>query len=218
MKLRLLTPGAALLLALSAAVAGADATEYKIDPNHTLVGFNIRHFFTRVSGRFKDFTGTVNFDEKDMSKSSVVVTIQASSINTENERRDSDLRGANFFLVDSFPTITFKSTKIVPGPDNSALVYGDLTIRGITKPVTLDAKYLGSMTDARMGRKVAGFEGKTTINRKDFNITWNRTLDQGGTMLGDDVAIQLSVEGNWRDLNAPPPQMGQRPPATPDKK
>lgn len=219
MRLRLLAPGAALLLALSATLAGAEATEFKIDPNHTLVGFNIRHFFARTSGRFKEFAGTINFDDKDMSKSTVDVTIQATSINTENERRDNDLRGANFFMVDSFPTITFKSTRVVAGPDNSALVYGDLTIRGVTKPVTIDAKFLGSMTDARMGRKIAGFEGKTTINRKDFGILWNRVLDQGGTMLGDDVNILLSVEGNWRDPNAPPPQMGQRPPQTaPDKK
>ena len=219
MKPRLLTPWAALLLVLSAVAANAEVTEYKIDPNHTLVGFNIRHFFARTAGRFKDFSGTVTFDDKDMSKSMVDVTIQATSINTENERRDNDLRSANFFMVDSFPTITFKSTRVVAGPDNSALVYGDLTIRGITKPVTLDSKFLGSMGDAKAGRKIAGFEGKTTINRKDFNIVWNRTLDQGGTMLGDDVNIQLSVEGVWRDPNAPPPQ--QRPPqtpTTPDKK
>ena len=119
----------------------------------------------------------------------------------------------------SFPTITFKSTRIVAGPDNSALVYGALPMRGITKQVTLDSKFLGSMTDTQMGRKMAGFEGKTTINRKDFNIVWNRTLDQGATMLGDDVNIKLQVEGSWRDPNAAPPPMGQRPPqAATDKK
>ena len=207
MKLRMLSFGAALMLVVSAAVAVADVIEYKIDPVHSLVGFNVRHFFTRVPGRFKDYTGTITFDEKDMAKSSVNVTIQAASIDTENERRDNHLRSGDFFLVDSFPTITFKSTKIVPGPDNGALVYGDLTIRGITKPVTLDAKYLGSMADSRMGRKIAGFEGYVTINRKEFNILYNRTLDQGGLMLGDDVNIVLQVEANWTDPNAPrPPQ------------
>jgi len=212
-KPRLLTPGAALLVVLSAAAAGADVTEYKIDPNHTLIGFDIRHFFARVNGRFKDFSGTISFDDKDMSKSTVDVTIQAASINTENDFRDKDLRSAHFFLVDSFPTITFKSTRIVAGPDNSALVYGDLRMRGITQQVTLDAKFLGAMMDTQMGKKMAGFEGKTTINRKDFNIVWNRTLDQGATMLGDDVNIKLQVEGFWRDPNAARPPQGQ-----PDKK
>jgi polyisoprenoid-binding protein YceI len=194
-----------LLVVLSAATSHADVTEYKIDPNHTLVGFDIRHFFARVNGRFKEFSGTIKLDDKDLSKSSVDVTIQAASINTENEHRDADLRSAHFFLVDSFPTLTFKSTKIVAGPENSALVYGDLTMRGITKPVTLDAKFLGSMMDTQMGRKMAGFEGKTTINRKDWNIIWNRTLDQGATMLGDDVNIKLQVEGYWRNPNAARP-------------
>jgi len=206
----LLPPGAALLVVLSAATSHADVTEYKIDPNHTLVGFDIRHFFARVNGRFKEFSGTIKLDDKDLSKSSVEVTIQATSINTENEHRDADLRSAHFFLVDSFPTLTFKSTKIVPGPDNSALVYGDLTMRGITKPVTLDAKYLGAMMDTQMGRKIAGFEGKATINRKDWNIVWNRTLDQGATMLGDDVNIKLQVEAFWRNPNAGRPAADEK--------
>jgi polyisoprenoid-binding protein YceI len=206
------------MLVMGAATVAADTTEYKIDSNHTLVGFNIRHFFARVSGRFTEFSGTIQFDDKDMSKSSVDVTIKTASISTANDRRDADLRSANFFLADSFPTITFKSTKVVPGPNNAALVYGDLTMRGITKPVTIEANFLGSMTDSRMGRKIAGFDGKTTVNRKDFNILWNRVLDQGGTMLGDDVAIQLQVEAVWRDPNAPRPEMGQPPPPAGEKK
>ena len=188
----------------------AEPKTFVIDKAHTEAGFNIRHFFAKVAGRFKDFSGIINFDEKDLAASSVEVTIQTASINTENERRDADLRGPNFFLADSFPTITFKSTKVVPGPNNSALVSGDLTMRGVTKPVTLEANFLGSMP--AMGRKIAGFDAKTTINRKDFNINWNRVLDQGGTMLGDDVAIELQVEASWVDPNAPKPAMGQRPP------
>jgi polyisoprenoid-binding protein YceI len=201
------------MMVVSAAAAPADSTEYKIDPVHSLVGFNVRHFFSRVPGRFKDYTGTILFDDKDMSKSSVDVTIKTASIDTENDRRDTHLRSGDFFLADSFPTMTFKSTKVVPGPNNSALVYGDLTIRGITRPVTLESSFLGSMVDSKMGRKIAGFEGKTTVNRKDFNVLYNRVLDQGGTMLGDDVAIQLQVEAVWTDPNAPRPQM--TPPAQP---
>lgn len=218
MKRRILPLWAGLMMVVSAAVVAADTIEYKIDPVHTLVGFNVRHFFARVPGRFKDFSGTILFDDKDMSKSSVDVTIKTASLDTENERRDTHLRSGDFFLADSFPTMTFKSTKVVPGPNNSALVYGDLTIRGVTKAVILEANFLGSMTDSKMGRKIAGFDGKTTVNRKDFNILWNRVLDQGGTMLGDDVAIQLSVEANWTDPNAPRPQMPPPPQSQGEKK
>ena len=209
MNLRLSALAAACLLVLSGAPARADLIEYRIDPNHTLVGFDIRHFFARVNGRFTSFSGTIQLDDKDLSRSTVDVTIQAASINTENEERDQDLRSAHFFLVDSFPTLTFKSTKIVAGPDNSALVYGDLTMRGITRPVTLDAKFLGAITDREMGKKIVGFEGKTTINRKEWKIIWNRTLDQGATMLGDDVNIKLQVEGFARDPNATRPPGGK---------
>ena len=218
MKLRFPVIAVALALAASSAVAVAEPLPFKIDPNHSLVAFRVRHFFAKVQGRFKDFSGTINFDEKNMANSSVDVTIQTASITTENDRRDTHLRSPDFFAADSFPTITFKSSKIVPGPNNSALVYGDLTIRGITKPVTLEANYLGGMANARMGGKIAGFDAKTTIDRKDFHVLWNRVLDQGGTMLGDDVAIELQVEANWADPNAPRPQM---PPPTPppgDKK
>ena len=219
MKHRIALISALLGLAGSAAVAVAEPVAYKIDQGHSLVGFRVRHFFAKVEGRFREFSGTINFDEKDMASSSVDVAIQTASISTDNERRDTHLRGGDFFLADSFPTITFKSTKVVPGPNNSALVYGDLTMRGVTKPVTLEANFLGSMTDAARGRRIAGFDAKTSVNRKDFNILWNRVLDQGGTMLGDDVGIELQVEAVWTDPNAPRPQMGQRPPQPPgDKK
>lgn len=216
MKTRLIALAALYSLSLGAAVAAAHVTEFKIDPGHTLVGFNVRHFFTKVPGRFKDFTGTIAFDDHNVSNSRVDVTIQSTSVDTEHERRDTHLRSGDFFMVDSFPTITFKSTKVVPGADGAALVSGDLTIRGITKPVTLDAKFLGVMDDSRMGRKIAGFEGRATINRKDFGIVWNRSFDQG-VMLADEVAIELNVEAVWRDPNAPPPP--QRPAqAAPEKK
>ena len=223
MKRRTLAIWTALLMVLGAAAATAEPMPFKIDPGHSLVGFNVRHFFSRTPGRFKEFSGTIQFDEKNLAASSVEVTIQAASINTENERRDNDLRSPNFFNTDTFPTLTFKSTKVVPGPEKSFLIYGDLTIRGITKPVTLESTLMG-VGQVGMGgrppRTIAGFEAKTTINRKDFGIVWNRTLDQGGTMLGDEVAITLQIEAAWMDPNAPPPQ--QRPaaatPATPEKK
>jgi polyisoprenoid-binding protein YceI len=182
--------------------------QYRIDPGHSLVGFNIRHFFSRTSGRFKDFQGTIQYDPKNLAASSVDVTIQTKSLDTANERRDGDLRGSSFFSVDTFPTMTFKSTKVVPGQGDKFQIMGDLTMRGVTKPVTLDATLVGAGEVAMNGRpprKMAGFEANTKIDRKDFGIVWNRTLDQGGTMLGDDVNITLQIEAAWMDPNAPPP-------------
>lgn len=205
-----------LMIVLGATAAMAQPQPYRIDPNHSLIGFNVRHFFSRTPGRFKDYKGTIMLDPKNLAASSVEVTIQAASIDTENDRRDGDLRSPNFFHTDSFPTLTFKSTKVVPGPDQQFLIYGDLTIRGVTKAVTLEATTTG-MGDIAMGgrppRKMAGFEAKTTINRKDFGIVWNQVLDQGGTMLGDDVAITLQIESVWMDPNAPKPP--GPPPAAP---
>ena len=209
--LRPLIASVALLAATAAAVL-AEPVTYTIDPSHSQVGFNVRHFFSRVPGRFNDFDGTVTFDDKDASKSAVDVTIKTASIYTNNERRDNHLRSADFFAADSFPTITFKSTKVTPAGENKYKVDGNLTIRGITKRVTLDASFLGA-GNVGQGTLRAGWEASTTINRKDFNVLWNRVLDQGGTMLGDDVAIQLGVEGMKRPENVPaggPPPGGKK--------
>ena len=204
---------APLFLLLTAVVASAEPATYNIDPAHSLVGFNVRHFFSRTPGRFKDFSGTIQYDEKNLANSTVDVTIQAATINTENERRDADLRSGNFFAVDSFPTLTFKSTKVVPGADNNFQIQGNLTMRGVTRPVTLDATMVG-VGDVSMGgrgpRRIAGFEAKTTVNRKDYGIVWNRTLDQGGTMLGDDVAITLQIEADAANPSAAKPA-GEKP-------
>jgi polyisoprenoid-binding protein YceI len=206
---------AVLMLVVSATAAAAEPMQFRIDPSHSLVGFNVRHFFSRTPGRFKEFSGNITLDPKDLAASSVEVTIQTASIDTENDRRDADLRSPNFFNADTFPTITFKSTKVVPGPDKSFLVYGDLNMHGVTRQVTLDATLMGVGQVAMGGRPprtLAGFEAKTTVDRKDFGIVWNRVLDQGGTMLGDDVAITLQIESAWVDPNAPPrPEGGQRP-------
>jgi polyisoprenoid-binding protein YceI len=209
---------ASLALAIGATAAAADPVAFTIDPNHSAGGFNVRHFFSRVSGRFRTFSGTVQYDEKNLAASSVDVTIQAASITTENDERDRDLRSSDFFAVDSFPTLTFKSTKVVPGANGAFQIQGDLTIHGVKRPVALDATLLG-VGDVSMGgrgvRRVAGFEAKTTINRKDFGIIWNRTLDQGGTMLGDDVAITLQVEANaMKTAAAAPAAAPDKPPAT----
>ncbi len=193
---RLLVASLAALV-VSAPAVFAEPVTFKIDRNHSVVGFSIRHFFSKVSGRFNDFEGAIQYDEKNPASSSVDVTIKTASIFTNNERRDTDLRSANFFLADSFPTITFKTTRVTPGTEGKLKVEGDLTMRGVTRPVVLDVAFLGSGAVGIGGHAMgvrAGWEASTTVNRKDFNILWNQTLDQGGTLLGDEVAIQLGVE------------------------
>lgn len=181
-----------------ARVATADPVTLQIDRAHTEVGFDVRHFFNQVHGRFTDFDGTIVYDPKNVAASTVTVTIRDTSINTANDRRDAHLRTQDFFWVEKYPTITFKSTKVVPGKDDKHFqVLGDLTIRGVTKSVTLDTEFLGMAGTASGGMDFgtqAGFIGKLTIpDRKEYGLIWNKSLDQGGMMLGDDVAITLNV-------------------------
>jgi len=213
---RLLLASTTLLAATSLA-ATAEPVTYKVDPGHSVAGFSIRHIFSKVPGRFNELEGTIQYDEQNLANSSADITIKTASINTNNERRDNDLRGANFFAADSFPVITFKSTKVIPGADKEHFkLLGDLNMHGVTKPVTLDVSFLGAgpfgMGGRQMGKK-AGWEATTTIHRKDWGIVWNQTLDQGGTLLGDDVALQLGIEGGWR-----PPATADAKPADPTKK
>ena len=204
----------AVLVALIVSSASFAAPEtLKIDPSHSIVGFQVRHFFAKTPGRFKEIDGTIQYDAKNPAASSVDVTIQAASIDTEHERRDNHLRTGDFFETEKFPTLTFKSRKVELAKGKTALaegdkfqIHGDLTIKGITKPVTLDATFMGAGQVAIGGNSqgtVAGFEASTTINRKDYNILWNKALDQGGAMLGDDVFINLQVEAKT-PRQAPP--------------
>lgn len=183
----------ALALLLPGAAAYAAPATWTIDPNHSSAGFTIRHLFSKVNGSFAKLLGTVAYDPQKPESSSVTAEIDASSVTTNNETRDKDLRSDNFFDVAKYPTITFASTKVTRAGENKLKVEGNLTMHGITKPVTLDVDFLGS-GKGMMGEDRAGFEGATTLNRKDFDIVWNRNLDQGGTLLGDDVAIHLSIE------------------------
>jgi polyisoprenoid-binding protein YceI len=190
------------LAVLAAVVAGAGVaqaapTTFQIDRAHSEVGFNIRHIFNKVHGRFTDFDGTIVYDPSNLTASTVAVTIRDSSINTANERRDNHLRTQDFFWADKYPTIAFKSSKVTPGPDSSHFqVAGDLTIRGITKPVTLNVEVLG-MAPVSLGPNFssvqAGFVATTTVARKDWEIVWNKQMDQGGMMLGDDVDLVLNI-------------------------
>ena len=194
----------ALALVSFASVASAAPLTFDIDQPHSQVGFSIRHFFSKVPGQFKDFSGTIVMDPNAPAASSVEVTIQAASISTGNDGRDKHLRSPDFFAADSFPTLTFKSTKVDSAGKDRVKVTGDLTMHGVTKSVVLDVEFLG-MGEVGVGGKIwgtkAGFDATTTLHRHDFGINWNKTLDAGGVMIGEDVAISLHVEANLK-----PPQ------------
>jgi len=190
---------ALVVLALAAFAGGASAApiKYTVDKVHSEVGFDVRHIFSRVHGRFNEFTGTIVFDDKDPNDIWVDASADAKSIYTDNERRDGHLRSKDFFAVDSFPSLTFKSTKVTLAGKNKYKIAGNLTLRGVTRPVVFDAEFLGAgavgVGGQSWGNK-AGFTATTTINRQDFGITWNKTLDNGGLMLSDDVTITLNLE------------------------
>ena len=185
----LATAGA--LAAVTQAVAAPET--YTIDPAHSAVGFSIRHLFSRVPGRFTKFEGKIVVDRDDFAKSSVDVSIDAASIDTNEPARDKHLKSPDFFDVAKNPKLTFKSTKVTQAGPNKLSVEGSLTIRGTTKPVTLDVDVLGF--GAGYGGKVlGGFEARTKINRQDFGVAWNDLIEGGGAVLGDEVEIKINVE------------------------
>ncbi len=170
------------------------ADTFTIDKVHSATEFKIRHLVGNVGGKFDDFAGSVSVDRANPANSSVDFTIQAASIDTGTPDRDKDLRSSNFFDVERYPTITFKSTKIAPaGTKDTYNVTGNLTMHGVTKTVTLPVQFLGFVKDP-WGNERAGFEIDTTLNRKDYGIVWNQALDQGGYVLGDDVKIAVNLE------------------------
>ena len=178
-----------------ASLAGApvDPTAWRIDKTHSELTFQIRHFMSRVRGTFRDWKGTISLpDATKWETASINVEIATPSVFTDNDRRDADLRSSNFFAADSFPTITFKSTKIERNGDG-AKIFGDLTIRGVTKSVVLDGHFLGLQNNAN-GAQRLGFEASTTVNRLDYGVKWNRAVEGGGMMLGDEVKIDIAIE------------------------
>jgi len=181
----------ALVLVLGFGTVAAQGT-YGIDTAHSSVGFKVRHLVSKVSGGFNDFDGTIVADFGNLDASSVEFTIQATSIDTKNEKRDGHLRSADFFDVEKFPEITFKSSKITKIDGDSYAVVGPLTMHGVSKEITLTVDFLGEMT--AMGGTRAGYELTTKLNRKDFEVSWNRALDAGGFVLGDDVEININLE------------------------
>jgi polyisoprenoid-binding protein YceI len=166
---------------------------YQIDKAHSEATFQVRHLLSRVRGRFSDFAGAIQFDEAAPADSVVEFTIQASSIDTAEADRDKHLRSGDFFDVEKFPTLTFKSASVTPHGGGHFDVAGTLTIRGTSKAITIPVTYLGTARDP-WGRERAAFEADVTLNRKDFGLNWNAALETGGFLVGDEVRVSLSIQ------------------------
>lgn len=188
-------------LALSFASTTAFAAKFDLDKSHTSISFTAPHLMvSKVKGRFDHFDGSFDFDEKNMKLDAINVMVKTDSINTNEKDRDKHLRSPEFFDVAKYPDMTFKSTKIEYKKNKPQKVHGDLTIRGITKPVILDVEYGGAVTDP-MGNRVVAFEASSKVNRKDFGLNWNKALDKGGWVVGDE--IKIAIEGEAK-VPAPP--------------
>jgi len=183
----------AALAAFTSPVFAADT--FVVDKTHGEVGFQVTHLgLSKVKGWFGDYDGSIVVDAAKPENSSVEFTIKVGSINTNNEGRDKDLReGEGLFEAAKYPTITFKSTKVVPKGKDASDVTGAFTMHGVSKTITLPIKVLGPVTDP-WGNFKYGFETQTLLNRKDYGITWSKTMDGGGLVLGDDVTITISLE------------------------
>lgn len=189
--LQLILSTAALAGALTTMPVPADTATFNIDKGHSELTFRIRHLMGRVSGTFTDWKGTITGDPVAWSGGSTEIVIQTTSIDTRLEKRDTHLRSADFFDAADFPQITFRSTSVaVTG--NEVTLTGDLTIRGVTMPVVLAGEFLGTTGDGAKQR--VGFHVTGKINRMDYGVAWNRNLETGGVLLGDDVELDISVE------------------------
>lgn len=190
MSLPRLMPACCLLLSASL----ASAATYKIDPVHSEIGFSVKHLMvSTVRGEFTKFEGTVDYDPANVAASKVDVTIDAASIDTSNEKRDAHLTSPDFFDAGKFPQITFRSKK-VEGAPGALKVTGDLTMHGTTKEVVLDVEGPTDEIKDPFGRTVRGVSATTKIDRRDFGLTWNKALEAGGVMVGDEVKISLDLE------------------------
>ena len=172
---------------------------YTLDPVHSRIGFVARHaMVTKVRGSFNEFEGEGYFDATDPRNSRLEVTIKAASIDTRNPDRDAHLRSNDFFDMDSYPEITFVSASVGAAGEGRYAVFGDLTIKGVTKPVSFDLEFTGSAVDP-FGNHRIGLEGGTTVNRKDWGVNWNAALDAGGVLVSDKVTLELEISAVRKD-------------------
>ena len=169
-------------------------THWDFDKVHSSVNFSVRHLMvSKVRGQFHDWTGTLVLDDADITRSTVEVTIQAASIDTRDEKRDAHLRSADFFDIEKFPTLAFKSTSVDKISDQELAIHGDLTIHGITRPVVLVTEASGFQKDPWGGTRT-GFSAHVSIEREEFGLTWNAALEAGGVVVGKKVEITLEIE------------------------
>jgi polyisoprenoid-binding protein YceI len=187
-----LTSAFAFVLVLPASAA---TSTWQIDPSHSAAQFSVRHLaISTVRGGFSNVTGTVNFDDKDVTKSSVDVTIDVSTVDTREPNRDKDLRSDKFFDLAHYPTMTFKSKQVEQVGTGKLKVTGELTIRGVSKEIVLDVDGPTAPVKDPWGNQRAAASATTKINRQDFGVKWNATMDNGGLVVGDDVSITIDLE------------------------
>ena len=193
------------LLALLIAHTALAGDIYVFDKNHSTMGFLIRHLFTKVPGKFTDFSGQIILDEGNPEQSTVEVTIKTASVNTSNDARDKDLRSPDFFDVERFPEMKFKSKSVKRTGENTADVIGELTMHGVTREITLKVEFTGkgkgpgprgkTMSGSNAMTTVSGWDATTTLQRSDFGLTWNQMIE-GTRVLAEDVQIELHVEAD----------------------
>ncbi len=186
--------GLICLAAVVAASPAAWAATYALDADHTTVEFKVRHLFSYVRGTFREFEGSFEYEPGAPKTWKARAVIQAASIDTRVEKRDHHLRSKDFFEVETYPTLTFTSTEVTDATPTSAKLHGDLTLRGVTKPVVLNLAIHGVGKDP-WGNIRSGFTATTTINRKEFGLTWNKAVEAGQLLVGDDVEITIEAEG-----------------------
>jgi polyisoprenoid-binding protein YceI len=168
--------------------------KWNIDTSHSGVHFTVRHMvIAKVHGRFTRWSGSIELDEGNLGGSRVAIEIDVASIDTSEEKRDGHLKSADFFESDKYPKITFQSTRVEPKGDSELRISGDLTVHGVTKPVTFVAEKLGTAKDPWGGERM-GFSATLSVDRKDFGLKWNQSLEAGGLLVGDRVDINLEVE------------------------
>lgn len=184
--MKLIKVGIASILAAGALYAGT----YNVDKSHSNIGFKVKHMMiTNVTGNFEDFSGSFEFDDKSGKITSINGVIKVISINTDNKKRDDHLRGDDFFNAEKYPNITFQATKIENGK-----AYGKFTMRGVTKDVAFDIEQTGQITDP-WGNKRVGLELTGKVNRKDYGVNWNKAIEAGGVVVGEDVKLMVELQG-----------------------
>lgn len=179
---------------VAATLTSAHAAEYSVDKSHSRIGFQVRHLLSKVSGEFKEFEGEFAFDPEKLGSAKVNMNIKAPSINTNEAKRDDHLRAPDFLHTEKFPSIQFVGKKLTANGDKKYKLEGDFTLHGVTKPVTFDVEYLGSDKDP-WGNQRAGFTATTVINRKDYGVQWNKVLESGRLLVGDEVTVNIEIEG-----------------------